>query len=84
MAARYQSSEGQLSARQLRYQAREQYLAGKRSRKEDTRRKILVGAVVLGLVEKGKLEEATLRRWLDAALTRADDRAIVGLGRREA
>jgi len=79
MGARYQPSEGQLSARQLRYAAREKYLAGKRSRKDDTRRKILVGAVVLSLVEKGRLEEATLRRWLDAALVRKDDRGLFGL-----
>lgn len=79
MGARYQTNAEQLSARQLRYAAREKYLAGKRSRKDDTRRKILVGAVVLSLVEKGRIEEATLRRWLDAALVRKDDRRLFGL-----
>lgn len=79
MAVRYQANAEQLSARQLRYAAREKYLAGKRSRKDDTRRKILVGAVVLSLVEKGRIEEATLRRWLDAALVRKDDRGLFGM-----
>lgn len=79
MGLRYQANAEQLSARQLRYAAREKYLAGKRSRKDDTRRKILVGAVVLSLVESGKFEEATLRRWLNAALVRKDDRGLFGL-----
>lgn len=79
MAARYHATADQLSARQMRYAAREKYLAGRRTRKDDTRRKILVGAVVLARVEKGKLEEAMLRRWLDVALVRKDDRALFGL-----
>jgi hypothetical protein len=37
------------------------------------------GAIVLAKVDQGLLEEATLRRWLDGALTRADDRQLFGL-----
>jgi len=43
------------------------------------RRKILVGAIVLAKVEQGVIQEAVLRSWLDAALTREDDRALFGL-----
>lgn len=50
-----------------------------RARKDDTRRKILVGAIVLAKVEQGVLADAQLRQWLDGALKRADDRALFGL-----
>jgi hypothetical protein len=43
------------------------------------RRKILVGAIVLAKVEQGVIQESVLRSWLDAALTREDDRALFGL-----
>ena len=69
----------QLKARQLRIEARKRALASRRARKDDTRRKILIGAIVLARVEHGWLPEAELRTWLDAALTRPDDRALFGL-----
>jgi hypothetical protein len=46
---------------------------------DDTRRKILVGAIVLAKVEQGVLEESVLRGWLKGGLTRPDDRALFGL-----
>jgi hypothetical protein len=46
---------------------------------DDTRRKILVGAIVLAKVEQGVLAESVLRRWLDAALSRPDDRELFNL-----
>ena len=51
----------------------------KRQRSEDTRRKILVGAVILAKVEHGEWPQERLREWMDQALTRADDRALFGL-----
>jgi hypothetical protein len=47
------------------------------SSRDDTRRKI--GAIVLAKVEQGVIQESVLRSWLDAALTREDDRALFGL-----
>jgi hypothetical protein len=44
------------------------------------RRKILAGAVLLAKVEAKEFDEAVLRAWMDRALTRADDRALFGLG----
>jgi hypothetical protein len=69
----------QLKVRQARIEARKRALSQRRSRKEDTRRKILVGAIVLTRVEQGLLPESELRTWLDAALSRADDRALFDL-----
>lgn len=69
----------QLKVRQQRAKARETALASRRARKDDTRRKILVGAILLAKVEQGQFDERQLRRWLDKALTRKDDRALFGL-----
>jgi hypothetical protein len=69
----------ELKAEQARIDARKRALAAKRSRQEDTRRKILVGALVLARVEQGQLPESEFRTWLDAALTRAEDRALFEL-----
>ena len=69
----------QLKARQERLDARLRYLASNRARKDDTRRKILAGAILLAKVEAGDFESRTFKRWLNKALTRADDRALFGL-----
>uniref|UniRef100_UPI001FC808A5 mobilization protein n=2 Tax=Xylella fastidiosa TaxID=2371 RepID=UPI001FC808A5 len=42
-------------------------------RKDDTRRKVLIGSVVLKLIKDGKLEQAQINQWLDDALTAIRD-----------
>lgn len=69
----------QLRTRQQRIEARRRALLSRRERAADTRRKILVGAIVLAKVQQGELDEKLLRRWLDQALTRKDDRGLFGL-----
>jgi chromosome segregation ATPase len=69
----------QLKTRQARLEARKKSLASRRARQADTRRKILLGATVLARIDRGELELATVRAWLDAALTRPDDRALFEL-----
>ena len=69
----------QLKTRQARVEARKRALASGRARKEDTRRKILAGAILLAKVESGNFDSRTFRRWLDKALTRQDDRKLFGL-----
>ena len=59
--------------------ARERAAEKKRQRSEETRRKILVGAVILAKVERGEWPKERLRETMDQALTRADDRALFGL-----
>lgn len=68
----------QLRTRQQRIEARKRVLLSQRQRAADTRRKILVGAIVLTKVEQGELDAGQLRSWLDAALTRDDDRRLFG------
>lgn len=69
----------QLKARRQLLDSRRERLESQRARKADTRRKILVGAIVLAKVQQGEIAEAQLRKWLDGGLTRADDRALFNL-----
>jgi len=69
----------QLRAREQVVSARLRRSESRRARKADTRRKILVGAIVLAKVEQGVVAESQLRQWLDGALKRADDRNLFGL-----
>ncbi|MDP9014744.1 MAG: mobilization protein [Pseudomonadota bacterium] len=69
----------QLKVRQQRIEARARALASNRARKEDTRRKILIGATVLARIDAHQLDHTELQSWLDAHLTRADDRALFDL-----
>lgn len=66
----------QLKAKQQRVAARKRTLESRRTRRDDTRRKILVGAIVLAKVEQGVIKESQLQGWLDGALTRPEDRAL--------
>lgn len=51
----------------------------KKERARDTRRKILVGAAVLGQVERGIWPEERLMVLMDSILTRKDDRELFDL-----
>jgi hypothetical protein len=68
-----------LKVKRYRTEARQRTLQSRRTRREDTRRKILVGAIVLAKVDQGIISQEILRGWLDGALTREDDRALFGL-----
>lgn len=69
----------QLKAKQHRVESRRRTLESKKSRKDDTRRKILVGAIVLSKVDQGEFSDAKLRQWLSESLTRSDDRELFNL-----
>jgi len=68
-----------LRSRQQRISARQRALEARRNRKADTRRKVLVGAIVLAKVDAGEIGEKQFRQWLDQALARPEDRALFGL-----
>ena len=69
----------QLRTQQQRVEQRRRTFESRQARKEDTRRKILIGALVLARIQQGRFAEGELRSWLDEGLTRADDRALFGL-----
>jgi hypothetical protein len=69
----------QLKLRQQRSDARKHALEAQRERKLETRRRILVGALVMSKAQEGAIDLHQLRAWLDEALTRTDDRALFNL-----
>jgi hypothetical protein len=69
----------ELKAKQAQVNARRRATELRRERRDEVRRKILVGAIVLGRVERGEIKESELRHWLDEALSRDDDRALFEL-----
>jgi hypothetical protein len=73
----------QLKLRQQRTLARQRAVEDQRERKAETRRKILVGTVVMAKARDGEMDATQLRGWMDQALTRRDDRALFGLAPRE-
>jgi hypothetical protein len=71
-----------LEERQRRLQVeiqRERAVGAQQERKRDARRKIVVGAMVLGLVERGEWPREEFIEKLDAHLTRDHDRALFDL-----
>ncbi len=66
----------QLKGKQQRREARRRSLETRRSRRDELRRKILVGAVVLAKVEQGTIPRSTLLEWMQGALTKEEDRAL--------
>jgi hypothetical protein len=69
----------QLKVQHQRTEARKRTQEARRTRREDTRRKILVGAIVLAKVDQGVMDRGLLLEWLDGALKREDDRELFGL-----
>jgi hypothetical protein len=69
----------QLKVQQQRKEAKARAVEGRRTRREEMRRKFLVGAIVLAKVEAGEIEEATLKQWLRPALSKPEDRVLFGL-----
>ena len=68
--------------RQERLDLRKKAMQAQRERKLETRRRILVGGVVLAKLERGEIPQETLRSWLDSALLRTDERALFDLPER--
>jgi hypothetical protein len=69
----------QLKLRQQRIDARKRAIAADAQRKADTRRKILLGTLVLEKLQQGEMDQSQITAWLDGALRRAADRALFDL-----
>jgi large subunit ribosomal protein L7/L12 len=70
----------QLQAQQTKAESRQRTKVARRSRKDDLRRKILAGAVVLTCVEDGRLSKSDFYACLDKTLESPEDRALFELG----
>ena len=69
----------QLEARKKQIEARKLHLLVKGKRSNDTRRKILAGALVLDMMEKDEAAKQRFLDRLDKFLKRPDDRKLFGL-----
>lgn len=69
----------QLKAEQQRVETRKKAAEVKRRRQDDTRRKVLAGAVLLAQVESGEWPEAKFKAMMDKGLIRADDGGLFDL-----
>ena len=69
----------QLKAQKQQIEMRQRAAAAKINRQQDTRHKVLVGAVILAKVERGEWPKEKLLTMLDSTLTRLDDRALFEL-----
>ena len=69
----------QLKALKQKQEAQKRAAEAKRSRITDTRRKVLVGAMMLEHMDKNEATKVSVMGKLDAFLTRPDDRALFGL-----
>lgn len=71
----------ELKAKQAAIDTRRKAAESRRQRRDDLRRKILVGAIVLESIGNGVIERAQIWRLLDKALARKEDRELFeGLG----
>ncbi len=69
----------QLKLRQQRSDVRKRAIAATRDRKADTRRKILLGGLVMDKIRQGEMNQDQVSCWLDQALARPADRALFDL-----
>ena len=74
-----QKKLAQLKARKQRIEQREKSKLQSLARKQDTRRKVLAGALFLELMAKDTESQKTMLGKLSAFLTRPDDRVLFGL-----
>lgn len=69
----------QAKALKQKAEARVKATESKKKRADETRRKILIGAMMLDHMEKNEATKTSVIGKLDAFLTRSDDRILFGL-----
>ncbi|MDE2422382.1 MAG: mobilization protein [Gammaproteobacteria bacterium] len=74
-----QEKLAQLKARKQAIEARDRASESKKERANDTRRKILIGAMVLEQWKNNPESEAETKQALDKFLTKENDRKLFGL-----
>ena len=69
----------QAKAQKAKIEARKKAAEAKVQRSQDTRRKVLAGAMVLDMMERDESDRKRFLERLDKYLTRVDDRALFNL-----
>lgn len=77
--AKLEASLKQAKAKRQQIEARKRAVESKQKRATDTRKKILIGAAIQSMIERGQWSADNLQRIMDQTLTRDDDRALFGL-----
>jgi hypothetical protein len=80
--AKLEAKLKQEKAKQQQIEARKRATESKITRQKDTRKKVLVGSVILSKVERDEWPKDKFLAMMDAALTRDDDRALFDLSPR--
>jgi len=68
-----------LTGRHQKAEVQRKRAEAQQAKKNDARRKLLAGTVVLDRVRSGELAEAHFLKWLDEALDEPQDRALFNL-----
>ena len=66
-------------AQKQKIEARKRAVASKQKRALDTRKKILIGAAIQSMIERGQWTADNLQKIMDQTLVRDDDRALFSL-----
>jgi hypothetical protein len=77
--AKLEASLKQAKAKRQQIEARKRAVASKQKRATETRKKILIGAAIQSMIERGQWPAENLQKIMDQTLTRDDDRALFNL-----
>lgn len=77
--AKLESSLKQAKAQKQKIEARKRAVESKQKRAQDTRKKILIGAAIQSMIERGQWSADNLQKIMDQTLVREDDRALFNL-----
>lgn len=82
MEERIASMEQQLKALKARHQKSETKRKrdeAQKAKRDEARRKVLAGTVILEKVGRGEIPEAQFRKWMETGLAESEDRALFDL-----
>ena len=77
--AKLEASLKQAKAKRQQIEARKRAVESRQKRATETRKKILVGAAIQSMIERGQWSAEHLQKIMEQSLTRDDDRALFGL-----
>ena len=77
--AKLEASLKQAKAQKQKIEARKRAVESKQKRALDTRKKILIGAAIQSMIERGQWTADNLQKIMDQTLVRDDDRALFSL-----
>lgn len=77
--AKLEASLKQAKAKKQQIESRKRAVESKQKRTLDTRKKILIGAAIQSMIERGQWTADNLQQIMDQTLTRDDDRSLFGL-----